>query len=266
MKRATLLDASIPQQDEVDLWLLQIDHANIQVEQYCNLISLEERAMSKRIAIQKERDLFISARALLRAVLCSYTGSDAGEWRFDNNEFGRPFISRPRQHKNIQFNLSHTIGLVACTVSAHHDVGVDIENIMQDRDFKEISRHFFSETEIHSLDISAPDQMRHKFYTYWTLKEAYLKARGLGLSLPLTSFWFDRSTFPRIYFRSEDKDKAGNWRFMSTSITKEHRLALAIGSTYPGTINARTYWLGPDFPARFDIDRCANAAIPAPGL
>ena len=245
----------LPHCNQVDLWLLPVDElTNILREEYDSILSSKERDFSKQIIIQDEKDLYVSARALLRTLLYRYTNLPTLEWHFEKNSFGRPYITHPQQHRNIRFNISHTSGLVACSISTSHEVGVDIESILQNRNFHKISRDFFSEQEANSLNSIPPHEVKHLFYTYWTLKEAYLKARGIGLSLPLSSFWFELSMFPRIFFSSECKDTSKNWRFISKSITNKHLLALAIRTNSTADINVRVYQAQPHSLGELRID------------
>lgn len=214
--------------------------------------------------MQDKKDLFISAKALLRKLFYCYTNVLTSEWQFERNLFGRPYISEPRQHRNIHFNISHTKGLIACLISTSHEVGVDIENIFQNRDFLGISRNFLSEKEVNSLNSTPYHKLGRTFYMYWTLKEAYLKARGVGLSLPLSSFWFELSQFPRIFFSPKCVDIAKNWYFVSKLITKEHLLSLAVCANSVSHINVRVYRMQHNSLGELDIDKNYSIVIPAP--
>lgn len=257
----------LPHHRQVDLWLFPVGElTDNRRKAYEDILSSEEGDFSKKIIMQDKNTLFISSKALLRTLLCYYTNATASEWRFERNSFGRPYISEPRQFRNIRFNISHTKGLVACLISTSHEVGIDIENIFQNRDFLGISRNFFSENEVNSLYSAPSHKVGRLFYMYWTLKEAYLKARGVGLSPPLSSFWFEQTPFPRIFFSPKCGDNAKHWRFASKLISNEHLLALAIRASHEANINVRVCWAQHHSLDKLRIDSSYSIVIPVPPL
>lgn len=281
-----------PHHDQIDLWLFPVGAlTDVLRKEYEDILSREERDSYKKIIIQDKKDLFISTKALLRKLLYWYTGVPASEWLFEKNLFGRPCIREPSQYRGIRFNISHTKGLMACSISTFYEVGIDIENIFHDRDFVGISRIFFSEQEVDSINSASSHEIGRTFYMYWTLKEAYLKARGVGLSLPLSSFWFEPTPFPlpRIFFSPGGHDNKATldneahhahffslaspkggvgadecWRFISKSVTHEHMLALAVRASRVANINVRVYRAQHHVLAKLRIDSSYNIVVPAP--
>ncbi|MEW5755627.1 MAG: 4'-phosphopantetheinyl transferase superfamily protein [Pseudomonadota bacterium] len=248
----------LPRHNQIDLWLFSVGILTDALRnEYENILSGEEHDFCNKIAIQDKKDLFISSKVLLRKLLYCYTSVPASQWRFAINSFGRPCISEPSQYRSVQFNISHAKGLMACSISTFHEVGVDVENISRDRDFLGISRAFFCEREVDSLTSAPSHEVGRMFYTYWTLREAYLKAKGVGLSSPLSSFWFEQVPFPRICFRHECKEAGKRWRFVSKRITDEHILALAIRANHKANINVRVY-RAQDHAGKFRVDRSYN--------
>jgi 4'-phosphopantetheinyl transferase len=151
-------------------------------------------------------------------------------WRFSLNTYGCPTIATP-PGTGLQFNLSHTDGLVACAVTRGMDVGVDVEQAERRVEIEWLARRSFAPTEAASVLAAPPEDQRELFFAYWTLKEAYIKARGMGLALPLDSFAFDLSQpSPRVAFTDKCPDDPGRWSFFRTRPTPEHRLALAVSS------------------------------------
>src|SRR5262249_397343 len=148
-------------------------------------------------------------------------------WRFTSSEHGRPEIVSPEVAPRLRFSLSHTRTVVACAVGAELDIGLDVEDVARDAPLDVAER--FAPSERAALEALPSHERKRRFFVYWTLKEAYAKARGLGLSLPLDQAVFDLSGREiRVSFGSSAEDDAGAWRFESWVIEGAHRAALAV--------------------------------------
>jgi 4'-phosphopantetheinyl transferase len=151
-----------------------------------------QRAQSFKF--NKDRDLYMAAHVFLRQVLSRYTPVLAKDWQFACNPYGKPAITNPGQQW-LQFNLSHTQGMVACAVALGRAVGVDVERRKHLGDLPSLCHQVFSPREAKTvLANKFPGGREHCFFRHWTLKEAYIKARGRGLSLPLQTFSFVQKT------------------------------------------------------------------------
>ncbi len=195
---------------------------------YRALLSEAERACSERFRFDEDRNTFIVAHALVRLALSSRCPDVApSAWRFEPNAYGRPEIASPRSP--LRFSLSHTSGVAACAVTHDRDVGVDVEKLTQSAPL-DVAQQFFSAQEAAEL-VALPDAMRtERFFEYWTLKESYVKARGLGLRLPLDQFSF--RVVPgspiTISFDAGCVDDPRLWHFWSQRLNGTHLLALAV--------------------------------------
>lgn len=191
------------------------------------LLSDHERARCDRLNTARHRHHFLVAHALLRTVVARYAGADPSTLRFEVGEHGRPEVVPGSTPRPVRFNLSHTDGLVAVGVTAKHDVGVDVERL---RDVNlDVAEKHFAPSEILSLRALPAEHQRPRFFAYWTLKEAYIKARGLGLALPLDGFAFDLDT-EGLGFRIRDDlgDRAADWSFALLEAGPHHRAAFAV--------------------------------------
>lgn len=194
------------------------------------LLTDEELARAARFVRAVDHDTFVIARALVRTTLSAYGPTPPRDWRFETNTHGCPFVV-PAQAgtPRLTFNLSHTHGLVALAVTRGRLVGVDVERV--DRVLREdvAGRHFAPE-EVHDLRALPAEAQPRAFFEYWTLKEAYIKARGMGLAIPLADFAFTLAppAPPTIRFVEGFDDHAGRWQFWQAWPTTEHRLALAV--------------------------------------
>jgi 4'-phosphopantetheinyl transferase len=193
----------------------------------------EETQQAERFAFDQHREQYVLAHGLVRATLSrSAPEVDPTAWRFQRDRYGRPFIAHPQSAEPLCFSLSHTDGLVACVVSPCEAVGIDVEATDRRTAPLEIAETFFSPEELADLLALPPPRRQDRFFDYWTLKEAYIKARGMGLHLPLNKFSMrivpERQ--PGIAFARGFDDDAERWRFLQLSPSRRHRLAVADGS------------------------------------
>lgn len=136
----------------------------------------------------------------------------------------------------LRFNLAHTQGLVAMAVTLHHDVGIDVEPRTDRVSVLDVARRFFSPQEVAALEGLPIGQRAEAFLDYWTLKEAYVKATGLGLRAPLRRFWFTRTSPPVIRFDAGVDDDAMTWQFARLDLGPNHLAALAVRRSQPPRI------------------------------
>jgi 4'-phosphopantetheinyl transferase len=190
-----------------------------------SILDAEEKARADRFLFERDRALFVRAHGLLRTTLSRYAALAPGEWRFVTNPFGKPSIDPTQLSAPVAFNLSHTRGLAACAV-ARSDVGIDVEALDCRVRPLEIASRFFSAPEVAWLHECGDDERRVRFVELWTLKEAYVKAIGTGLSQPLNTFGFAIDTNRQIHFEPPAGDTSA-WQFELRQPTVRHRLAIA---------------------------------------
>jgi 4'-phosphopantetheinyl transferase len=164
---------------------------------------------------------------MLRTCLSAYLDRRPADWAFAVNAYGRPHIEG-RHAGEVHFNLSHTAGFVTCAIARTYDIGVDVERTDRDVDHLQLAPSVFAHLELEHLGMAPSGDRAATFFRLWTLKEAYIKARGMGLSIPLKDFWFDVSTYPaRIGFSPALRDDPDAWRFWEFDVAPACRLALA---------------------------------------
>ena len=198
-------------------------------------LSLNEKRRAERFVFERHRRQYIFAHGLLRVALSSFAPEvEPSDWRFVANRYGRPFVAAPALARTVYFSLSHTEGCVACVVSGCEAVGVDVEEIHERHSHSlfATAHSNFSPEEIDALRALQPGNLVDGFFDYWTLKEAYLKARGTGINLPLNQFSITISSDQKIgiRFTSGIADDPQRWHFMKSSPSARHRLAIAEGS------------------------------------
>lgn len=168
--------------DEVHLW--QVDLAIVSKGEriWEQILSADERARAARFHFSKDRQYFTATRALLRTILGSYVDSDPTELVLCYSDKEKPSLS---PSPSVEFNVSHSGDLALLAFARGRVVGVDVEQLRENFDYAAIARRFFSEQEQRQLAALAPSERYHGFFRCWTRKEAYIKAQGAGLSLPL---------------------------------------------------------------------------------
>ena len=196
---------------------------------YEALLTPEERARKQRYYFEKNRHEYLITRALVRSVLSRYAPLRPAAWTFSANEWGCPAIVSP-EGAGLRFNLSNTRGLVCCLVARDRDVGIDVEDLEREGETVAIADRFFSPVEFEELRAQPEERRRARFFDYWTLKEAYIKARGMGLAIPLDHFSFLLSPQSpiRIAFDPQLPDDPASWQFEQLRPTPTHLVSLAI--------------------------------------
>jgi 4'-phosphopantetheinyl transferase len=170
---------------EVHLWQASLDGRPADI--FESFLSADELARANRFHFTEDRTHFVVARGLLRNLLAAYLGINCAELRFSYGAKGKPFLLLDGQTQ-INFNLSHSHGRAAFAFSRGRELGVDLEYVKEDFEAELIATRFFSRSEILALR-AVPAELRNQaFFTCWTRKEAYIKARGEGLSMPLDQF------------------------------------------------------------------------------
>jgi 4'-phosphopantetheinyl transferase len=221
--------------DEAHVWFVREDEVRAPelLASYLALLSPDERARHARYVLERSRHQYLLTRALVRTVLSRYASVAPQDWRFLAGPFGRPMIAGPDRSLQLRFNLSNTAGLVVCLVARDGLLGVDVENTERIGATVELADRFFSPSESTALHAQPPGNQRRRFFELWTLKEAYIKARGLGLQIPLA--WFSFVLSPpdpvRLELDPRLRDDPRQWHFHQYEPTPRHLMAVALRPT-----------------------------------
>lgn len=152
------------------------------------ILSADEIARARRFYFEPDRLNFISRHAILRELLATYLKIEPSALQFLYNEFGKPAIDGPPEARRLSFNLSHSRAIVLAAVAIDREVGVDVQFIDDALSSDEVAERFFAANEVTKLNALPAHLKLPGFFNYWARKEAYIKARGMGLSIPLDSF------------------------------------------------------------------------------
>jgi len=215
----------------IDVWLAyyhEISNPELHAA-YRALLTEEERGKEFRFYFPDDQRRYLVTRAMVRTVLSRYLAVDPRAWRFANNSYGRPAISNLSSDEcGLCFNISHTKGLIAIGVTHRRELGVDVENLRTREVSLDIADRFFAEPEVAELATVPKERQQDRFFEYWTFKESYIKARGMGLSLPLDKFGFRFPDEQRVEIAiSEDlADDPQRWMFWQFRPSPEYLLAI----------------------------------------
>jgi 4'-phosphopantetheinyl transferase len=168
----------------VHVYRLVLDLPAARLEALTAILPEDERARAARYLREADRQRFTAARGQMRSILAAYLGADPARLHFTYNPQGKPSLAEGEPC----FNLSHSAGMGLLAVAFGQELGVDIERIDRNVDYTGIIRRFFAPGEIAQF-LALPTEKRPRaFCNAWTRKEAYLKARGVGMALSLDSF------------------------------------------------------------------------------
>ena len=222
-----LVDLTPPHDGEVHIWQAQPDMHQLDLDPSA-FLSPDERERMARFRFGTDSRNFLFCRSMLRLLLASYLGTSPAELRFAYSAHGKPSLSVPAD--NLQFNLSHSHGAVLYAFSRGTRIGVDVEHIRHDLIVEEIATRFFSPAE--QVEIAQSPEKYDAFFHCWTRKEAFVKARGEGLSCPLDSF--DVAVSPdcdQVSLTTRpDSFEAQHWQLHSLNSFPGYAAAVAVES------------------------------------
>jgi len=172
----------------IHVYCLHTDSVLSLIHELTTVLSNDEIDKVNRFIFEKDRITHTVSQGMLRYILGTYLNLNPEEIIFNQNEYGKPFISEEQNPDNIQFNLSHSGDMIIYAISKGRNVGIDIQKIKDSGSIADIVDHYFSETEKAAFRSLPDEQKLSGFHSCWARKEAYIKALGFGLSYPLNSF------------------------------------------------------------------------------
>lgn len=213
--------------NQVDVWRVSLKPGPDSIQWAESMLSADESHRAARFHFEKDRLRFTVSHGVLRDVLSRYLDCDPKQIDFKVGEYGKPAIT---SDINLDFNLSHSGDYALIAVAREHKIGIDVERFRQDMEINKIARRYFSEKENAELMGLHPEQQLIGFFNCWARKEAYIKAHGLGLSLPLDSF--DVSLAPNepaiLRATRPDSKEASHWTLLSLDVNPHYAGALAV--------------------------------------
>jgi 4'-phosphopantetheinyl transferase len=214
----------------VHVWLAKLDQPPETLRALHNLLSPDEIERAERFHFRKHRAHFTVARGVLRRILGGYLRVEPSQLRFAYSTHGKPALAGIKEHRTLRFNLSHSHQLALYGFTLRREIGLDLEYRREDFACERIAEQFFSQREVEALRALPAPLRTEGFFNCWTRKEAYVKAVGLGLSLPLDQFDVSLSPFePAALLRTgDDKREAARWSLRELTTAEGYTAALAV--------------------------------------
>ncbi|HEY0080425.1 MAG TPA: 4'-phosphopantetheinyl transferase superfamily protein [Pyrinomonadaceae bacterium] len=217
--------------DEVHVWRASLEQKASAVAEFRRLLAEDERRRADRFHFTRDREHFVVARGILRTLLARYLDRRPERLRFIYSAFGKPSLEEEAAGAPVlRFNVSHSKDLALYAFTRGREIGVDIEHIRDDVEGEDIAERFFSPAEVGVLRSLPSDARPRAFFDCWTRKEAYIKAHGEGLSLPLDGF--DVTLSPNqpaaLLATRHDPTQATRWSLRELSPSEGYAAALAV--------------------------------------
>jgi 4'-phosphopantetheinyl transferase len=213
--------------DEVHVWRATLDLSQSRFDNLYQLLSPDERQRANRFRNEADTRRSVIGRGYLRLLLGWTNGLRGEELQFEYDEFGKPALV-PGQRSGLHFSVSHSGEQILLAVARNRSVGVDVERIRTDLSVNDLAARFFSVAEAKSLGSLSGPVLYRAFFACWSRKEAYVKAKGQGLSLPLDQFdlAFLPDEEPRLLVTRPDSAEAGRWRLVALDVAQGYSAAL----------------------------------------
>jgi 4'-phosphopantetheinyl transferase len=169
----------------IHVWRAELNVNAANLDRFREFLDVEELARARRFRFEPDRGHFIAAHGILRAILGHYLDAEPCGLRFRTNAYGKPALIGGSDRPAPSFNMSHSSGLALYAFSRGREVGIDLERISPEFPYRQIAESFFSQSEQQTFGSLPVGKQVEAFFICWTRKEAYLKATGRGLSVPL---------------------------------------------------------------------------------
>jgi 4'-phosphopantetheinyl transferase len=213
---------------EVHVWHARLDHPEAVRNALYATLEAEERAQTERLRAERDRERFVCAQGFLRDVLARYLGLAPREIAYRRNAHGKPDLDFGEEPW-LRFNLTHSHDLALVAVVRNREIGVDLERIDTKRPLRKLIERFFAPAEVEALCDAPDDALPGLFYTSWTRKEAYVKARGIGLRFGMRRFAMTvGGSAPALLSVEDEPEEPGRWTVQDLPVPLEFRSALVV--------------------------------------
>jgi 4'-phosphopantetheinyl transferase len=214
----------------VHIWRADLDLPLAQIHAFQHVLSADEQARAARFSFPRDRQYFIAARGILRSLLGRYLHVHPSMVRFTYQTYGKPILARPFGETNITFNLSHHNGLALFAFSKSREVGIDLVGVDYGLNYMEIAEQFFAPAEYAHLCALPVAQQQIAFFRAWARKEAYIKARGTGMHMPLDRFVVTLAPGEpaRLLYTYDDPAEADRWELLALAPAAYYQAAIAV--------------------------------------
>jgi len=215
---------------EVQLWRVDLEALAQAEDRWQQLLSADERARARRFLVPRVRQHFAATRGMLRTILSGYLTADPAELTFHYSSKDKPSLAPPYAASGISFNVAHSGGVALLAFVRGRAVGVDVERVRRNLDVQAVARRFFSAHEQEQLAVVAPEHIYEAFFRCWTRKEAYIKAKGEGLWMPLNQFDVSLASGAAnaLLATRPDRTEADRWSLREVAVGSGYAAALCV--------------------------------------
>lgn len=236
--------------EEVHVWRASLEVPESQILQLSALLSMDEQERARHYRFRHDQQRFVVARGWLRTILAQYLQVQAAEVRFSYNAHGKPGLDPAQRLADLQFNLAHSEDLALYVISQGRRVGVDLEHLRPGLADDRVTDTVFAPREVAALRSLPPLEQERAFFACWTRKEAYVKARGEGLLLPLDAFEVSLlpGEPPALLSMPGDPNEVTRWSLCELNLGAEYAATLAVEGhgcilrlwQHPGSVQGAT--------------------------
>jgi 4'-phosphopantetheinyl transferase len=215
--------------DEIHVWRIPLQQPIDYVERLAKILSRDEQIRAESFRFERDRRRFIVGRGTLRIILGRYLCIEPEHLKFCYGLHGKPCLAQEHNPYSIQFNLAHSNELALCALTCSGEIGIDLEYVQPLPDAEQIASRFFAKNELTRLLMLHENQRAEIFLTYWTCKEAFIKAVGDGLARPLDQFeiLLAPGEQPRLFIKGEHQESS-RWSIQTLTPEVDYMAALVI--------------------------------------
>jgi 4'-phosphopantetheinyl transferase len=233
---------------------MDVRRSPLNVEILKGYLSEDEKRKSDRLRILKQKQRYIIAHAFLRCLLSHYILENPAILNIIRDKYGKPELKTENDQSKVNFSLSHSDDLVAVAIHRNQKIGIDIEKIMTGKNFLGIAKRFFSTDEFMALDSLNPEEQLIAFYLCWTRKEAYLKATGRGIRLPISNFTVSITPdLPASLLKIDNtQSEVSKWNLIDIETLPDYKATVAIKGCNPTITQKQLVFRDDCFPQSFN--------------
>ena len=216
--------------NEVHVWRADLERIREDESRWQEVLSGDEKERAARFHFPTDRQRYMASRAVLRMILAGYLQTDAADLAFVYSKREKPSLALAHAASGLMFNLSHSVGVSLYAIARRRELGIDIEQLGRNSDLQGIAHRFFSPSEQQQLAKLSGEEKVQGFFRCWTRKEAYIKATGDGLALPLTQFdvSLDAGNGNALLATRPDASQAQKWDLREVSAGAGYAAALCM--------------------------------------
>ncbi len=205
------------------------------LDRYFSLLSPDEVQQRNRFQFEDDKKRYLLTRASLRTLLSKYAPVPPMSWCFEKSSQGKPYISESHgEAAKIQFNITHTENLIVIALANSCRLGIDVENHKSRDASIEVAKRFFAPREFRDIQACEESTRQKRFFEYWTFKESYLKAQGMGIHHALDKAAFRFPDSRGVELICDGGDESERWGFWQFSLRDEYTIALCVEELFPG--------------------------------